>query len=119
MFNFFRLKSPFYAYLDFEFSTDGNIGNYEERPEYSYNDPKDGTKAEWNKIEIGNSNEKLTEATIHYSSHAPASGSCGATKTKTIAKAAKYNNPLSVKAKKPTVKYSKLKLQVKTLLRKA
>ena len=109
MFNFFRLKSPFYAYLDFEFSTDGNIGNYEERPEYSYNDPKDGTKAEWNKIEIGNSNEKLTEATIYYSSHAPASGSCGATKTETIAKAAKYNNPLSVKAKKPTVKYSKLK----------
>ncbi|MCR5208065.1 MAG: leucine-rich repeat domain-containing protein [Eubacterium sp.] len=32
-----------YAYLDFGFAESGNIGDYEERPEYAYNDPKNGT----------------------------------------------------------------------------
>ena len=31
------------AYLDFEFGESGCVGNYEERPEFAYNDPKDGT----------------------------------------------------------------------------
>ena len=41
---------------------------------------------------------------------------CGQTiKTETIAKTAKYNNTLAVKAKKPTVKYSKLKKKNQTI----
>ncbi len=40
---------------------------------------------------------------------------CGATKTETIAKTAKYANTLTVKAKKPTVKYSKLKKKNQTI----
>lgn len=33
----------FDAYTSYEFSDSGCVGNYEERPEYAYNDPKDGT----------------------------------------------------------------------------
>ena len=32
-----------FAYLDFDFAESGCIGDYEERPEYAYNDPKNGT----------------------------------------------------------------------------
>ncbi len=43
---------------------------------------------------------------------------CKKTKTKKIAKCAKYANPLTVKAKKPTIKFAKLKKKNQTVARK-
>ena len=44
---------------------------------------------------------------------------CGATKTAAIAKCAKYANPLTVKAKKPTVKFKNLKKKNQTIALKS
>ena len=43
---------------------------------------------------------------------------CGKKETKTVAKCEKYTNTLSAKAKKPTVKYSKLKKKTQYITRK-
>ena len=103
-----------------------------------------GSKAQWDKIEIGAQNEKLTGAKLHFNSSAPTQSCggnhkwnggkvtkkatptstgvktytctlCGEVKTETIAKCGKYANPITVKGKTVTVKLKSLKKKTQTI----
>lgn len=106
-----------------------------------------GSKAQWDKIEIGAQNEKLTGAKLHFNSSAPTQSCggnhkwnggkvtkkatptstgvktytctlCGEVKTETIAKCGKYANPIIVKGKTVTVKLKSLKKKTQTIAQK-
>ena len=104
-----------------------------------------GTKNEWKSINIGKQNDPLINARIHYNSTPSETSSCndnhkwnngkvtkaatytatgiktytctvcGETKTETIPKLPKKANTLTVKVKKPTVKYLKLNKKNQTI----